>query len=384
MRKWLIRLAIVVGVVLVFQLLKSTVFATKPVEVLAIAPEMGRVEETITNSRAGSVRARQRAKLSPEIGGQIVELPFREGDRVQQGDLLLRLDGSSQQAQLELARREQSAVEAERRRACLAAERASRELERMRRLADEAIVSTDLLDRVDSGRLTSEAACQASEANVARAQAAVRLYRAEARKTELRAPFDGVVAEVASEVGEWTTPSPPGLPIPPVIDLLDPSSIYISAPMDEVDSAHVAVGQAVRVTVDSHRDRTFKGRVVRIAPYVLDIQEQNRTVEIEVELTAADRPARLLPGTSADVEVILKVEESVLRVPTSALLEGDHVLTLEGGSIAERQVEIGLRNWDFVEITSGLDESDQVITSLDRAEVREGAAAVVVAELSEE
>ena len=384
MRKWLVRLAIVAGIVLLFVLLKLTVLAPKPVEVIVIAPEMGRVEETVTNSRAGSVRARRRARLSPEIGGQIVEQPFREGDTVQAGDLLLRLDGSTQRAQLELARRELAAVQAEKRRACLAAERAVRELARVRKLAVEEIVSTDLLDQVESGQLIAEAACQASQANVARAEAAVGLYRAEARKAELRAPFDGVVAEIAAEVGEWTTPSPPALPVPPVIDMLDPSSIYISAPMDEVDSARIGVGQEVRVTVDSHRDTAFNGRVVRIAPYVLDIQEQNRTVEIEVDLDQAAEASRLLPGTSADVEIILTVESNALRIPTSALIGGGKVLILEAGEIKERAVEVGLRNWDFVEVAGGLDEGDRVITSLDRPEVKEGAEAVAVSELSDE
>jgi HlyD family secretion protein len=206
-------------------------------------------------------------------------------------------------------------------------------------------------------------------------QPKVAVSRTELDKTQVRAPFGGVLADVATEIGEWTTPSPPALPVPPVIDVLDPDSLYISAPMDEVDSARIRAGQPARVTVDSHRNRDFAGTVTRIAPYVLDIEAQNRTVEVEVELADLGDVV-LLPGTSADVEVILSTRSDVLRSPTSALIEGNKVLILQGERLSEHSVEIGLRNWDFSEIAGGVQEGDLVVTSLDRREVEDGALAV--------
>jgi HlyD family secretion protein len=192
----------------------------------------------------------------------------------------------------------------------------------------------------------------------------------------LRAPFDGVVADVTIEVGEWTTPSPPAVPVPPVIEMLDALSIYVSAPMDEVDSAKIHLEQPVRVTLDPYPDQSFDGRVSLVDPYVLDVEAQNRTVGIEVELADAAFASTLLPGTSADVEVILSVHQDVLRIPTSALLQGNEVMVLEDGVLARRSVESGLRNWDWTEITGGLAAGDRVVTSLDRAEVKAGAEAV--------
>src|SRR5262249_28131006 len=151
--------------------------------------------------------------------------------------------------------------------------------------------------------------------------------------TVIRAPFDGVVADLSIEVGEWSTPSPPALPVPPVLDVIDPSSIYVSAPMDEVDSARLRPGQAARVTVDSQPGRHLSAHVARVASYVLDVQEQNRTVEIEAELDDAALAATLLPGTSADVEVILDTREDALRIPSAALLSGDRVLVLDDGRL---------------------------------------------------
>lgn len=380
MKKWLVRLGVVAGVVALFVLLKFTVLAPKPVPVTVSPVTRGTVEETVTNSRAGTVRARRRAKLSPELGGQVAELPYREGDQVEAGAIVLRLDSSSYKARVQLSHRDTEAARAEADRACLAAERAGREAARIRRLAEEQIVSEDLLDASESSHRTALAACQAARATVARAEASTEVADTELAKTVLRAPFDGIVAEVAIEVGEWTTPSPPAMPVPAVIDILDPATIYVSAPMDEVDSARIHAGQPARITVDSHRDEVFSGRVTRVAPYVLDLQEQNRTVEIEVQFDDPDFAATLLPGTSADVEVILSVRENALRVPTSALIQGERVLLLEGDHLVERKVTTGLRNWDFTEIASGLDEGAQLVTSLDRPEIVAGALAVESAE----
>jgi HlyD family secretion protein len=114
---------------------------------------------------------------------------------------------------------------------------------------------------------------------------------------------------------------------------------------------------------------------VEVAPYVADQLEQNRTVEIELELDDVAVARTLLPGTSADAEVILSTREDVLRIPTSALLEGGKVLLLADDRLVERTLDLGLRNWDFTEVTGGLERSDRVVVSLDRPEVVAGARA---------
>lgn len=377
MSKWLRRTLVLLALVAIVVLARFTVFAPQPLEVEVVAVERGTVESTVTNSKAGTVETRRRARLSPEIGGRVVALPHREGSRVKKGDVLLRLDDSTQRAQLERARRELTSAQAEHRRACLAAELARREYQRNRELAADGIVTESLLDQLESAADTGAAACEAAAASVDTARAALAVLENELRKTVLTAPFDGVVAEVSIEVGEWTTPSPPALPVPPVIDLLDSRATYISAPMDEVDSARIRPDQPARVTIDSHPGESFAGTVTRVAPYVLDVEAQNRTVEIEVELEDLELAASLLPGTSADVEVILDVHEDVLRLPTPALLPGQAVLVVSDGVLERRELEVGLRNWDYTEIVGGLGGGERVVTSLDREEVRAGAEVVI-------
>jgi HlyD family secretion protein len=373
MQKWLIWSGALVAAVVVAVVLRATVLAPDPVRVSVVPVERARVEATVTNTKAGTVRARRRAKLSAETGGRIVEIAHREGDEVESGALLIRLNDATHKAQIRLAREALRATQASRRQACIARDRARRELERNRTLAEKAIVSADVLDRLESVYETAHASCSAVGAEVDRAQAQIAAAEVELEKTAIRAPFKGVIAEVRVEVGEWVTPSPPLLTAPAVIDVIDPSSTYVSAPMDEVDSASIHAGQGAKVTVDSHPGVEFAGEVVRVAPYVLDVEAQNRTVEIEVEIEDRELAATLLPGTSADVEVVLQVRDGVLRVPTSALLEGNRVLVPDDGTLVEQAVQVGLKNWDYAEILEGLEAQDRVVISLDRAEVQAGA-----------
>ena len=375
LRRLGLRVAGLAALAAVGVVLRLTLFGPAAVPVRVALADKGRVEETVTNSRAGTVKARRRAKLAPETGGRVVALPHRRGRRVRAGDLLLRIEDSLQRAQARVAEDEAAASRAQRDQACLAAERAGRERERTERLFRDGIASADVLDQIASQAQGADAACRAARAAATRAESAVALARVAVAKMELRAPFDGVVADTFIEVGEWTTPSPPAIPVPPVLDLIDTRSIYVSAPMDEVDSARIRKGLPARVTVDSHPGRHYAARVVEVAPYVVDRLEQNRTVEIELELDDAAVAASLLPGTSADAEVILSARDDVLRVPSAALLEGGRVLVLEGGALVEKSLRLGLRNWDFAEVTAGLDAGARVVVSLDRPEVKAGAKA---------
>jgi HlyD family secretion protein len=299
---------------------------------------------------------------------------------VDEGEILLRLYDDDYRAEVALRERSLESARAARVEACTNAAQAERDRSRYQRLAEEEIVSQEILDQYTSRRDAAAASCDGARARMEEAEAALHLARVNLEKTVLRAPFSGVVAEVSAEVGEWITPSPPGLMIPPVVEILDNESIYVSAPLDEIDVGRIRPGPPVRITLDAYPDRTFDGHVVRVAPYVLDIEEQNRTFEIEVEFDDAEFARTLLPGTSADVEVILDAVRDVLRVPSYALIEGRRVLVVRDGSLVSVDVETGLANWQFTEIRGGLEEGELVVVSLDRLEVKAGAAVEVTGE----
>ena len=372
MKSWVSLVIVLMSLVFAIFAMKTWVLVPEPVPVNVVRVEKGLVEETITNTRAGTVKARRRAHLSSEVGGRVVLVPFEKGDSVKQGELLLQLNDDAEASNLEMAKRELIVSKANRKQSCLEASRAKREYVRFQDLSQKELVSTDELDKVHNTAQTSAAACQAAYASVERSRTRIKEAHAQLEKMALRAPFAGILADVKVELGEWTTPAPPGVPIPAVLDLIDPTSIFISAPMDEVDSAKVHTDQVARVTLDPYPKQSFIGSVVRVSPYVQDIEQQNRTVEIEVELSDRDFATALLPGTSADVEIILSKRENVLRIPRTSLLEDNKVWLVEQGHIIERSIQTGLKNWNYVEIQDGLLEGEAVITSLDRADLQPG------------
>jgi HlyD family secretion protein len=365
-------LAVIAGVVLATR--------SEPVAVEIATVARGLVAETVTNTRAGTIKACQRARLAPPSGGQIAKLPVKKGDRVQAGQVLLELWNDDVRAQLTLAERDVVASRARADEACVAAAVSKRESERLTSLVARSLVAIDTAERAKGEADSSEAACRAATQNIQVAQARIQQAQASMERTLLRSPFAGIVAEINGEIGEFVTPSPVGIPTPPAVDVVDTSCIYVAAPIDEVDAPRIREGMQARVSLDAFRDRIFAARVRRVAPYVLDVEKQARTVEIEAELQdIAD--TTLLPGYSADVEVILQERPDVLRIPTRALIDGKRVFVYDPDAerLHAKEVQTGLRNWEYVEITGGLSEGERVVTTVDREGLVDGAAASAAA-----
>jgi HlyD family secretion protein len=347
----------------------------KPIVVEVVEVGRGVVAETVTNTRAGTVKACQRAKLAPPGGGQIARLPVKKGDKVAAGQVLLELWNDDIRAELAVTERDAAAARARRDEACISSRVARRESDRLASLVDRKLVSAELADRAAGEAESREAACRAAGEQMRVSQARIDAARARLEKTLLRAPFAGTVAEINGEIGEFVTPSPVGIPTPPAVDVVDTSCLYITAPIDEVDAPRVRKDLPARVTLDAFRDRSFPAHVRRVAPYVLDLEKQARTVEVEAEIDDVG-DALLLPGYSADVEVILAERKEVLRIPTRALVDGKRVYVLEGGTVRARDVQTGIGNWEYTEITGGLDAGARVVVSVDREGLADGVPAV--------
>ncbi len=346
----------------------------QPIEVAVTAVERGTVEKTVANTRAGTVKACRRAKLSPSTGGQIAKLPVHEGEAVKQGQLLLELWNKDLTAQLDLARQEAASSASTARARCIEAEQARREADRQQKLLARKLVSEEQVDQAVSTANAGDAACEAARLNAAVRRAQIGVAEANLEKTRLMAPFDGVVAEINGELNEFVTPSPIGIPTPPAIDLIENRCFYMTAPIDEVDVSGIEVGQTARVTLDAFGKQRFDGRVRRVADYVLDVEKQARTVDVEIEFVNTADLAQLLAGYSADVEVILDVRSDTLRIPTEALIDGSKVFLFRPatGLIEQRTVETGTANWDYTEILEGLDAGDLVVTTVDREGLADG------------
>lgn len=346
-----------------------------PISVALTVVEIGKVEASVANTRAGSVEACLRTRLSPIIGGRIAYLGVKKGDHVKKGQVLLRLWNDDQQAQSNLAEKQVNTSSKRITEVCTLADNAEREAARMAKLREKGFISEGGEEKARYEAKSRRAACNAARADVTQAQARVKVTKVEQDRTVLVAPFDGIVADIVGELGEYTTPSPPGVATPPAIDLIDNSCLYIEAPMDEVDAPKISVGQIARVTLDALPNKVLAGHVKRVAPYVVAVEKQARTVDVEVSLDNPEDIKNLLVGYSADVEVLLDSRDNVLRVPTSTLMEGNKVLVYNATSktLEERAVKTGVSNWEYTEVTDGLKDGDQIVTSLEREGVKAGA-----------
>ncbi|MEI7613662.1 MAG: efflux RND transporter periplasmic adaptor subunit [Betaproteobacteria bacterium] len=369
-RRLLLAFAVIAALVTVFWWIGRP----KPIALVVKEIDRGKVESSIANTRAGTIEACQRAKLSTILGGRIEALPIKEGDRVKKGQLLMKLWNDDQQAQSTLAMTQVVTAQQHANDLCAQAANAEREADRQTALREKGFVSTSREDSARTEAKAKRAACDAAKADVVQFQAKVTATRVEQGRTILYAPFDGTVAKIVGEVGEYSTPSPPGIPMPPAVDLIDDSCLYVKAPMDEVDAPKIKAGQPVRISLDALPKQSFPGKVRRVAPYVSAVEKQARTVDIEADFDKPDAPGKLLVGYSADVEVLLDVRDDVVRVPTSALLEGGRVLIAgKNGILEERKIKAGLANWEYTEVLEGLSVGERVVTSLERVGVKGGA-----------
>jgi HlyD family secretion protein len=339
-----------------------------PIKVNAIKPEMRTVEKTVSNTRAGTIDACRRAKMSPAMGGQIASLTVKEGDMVKKGQVLLELWNKETKARVVAAERGAEQV-------CILSDKANRDANRITELFTKGLASEESKETAVSNAQSSVASCNAAKAQID-------VTKASLERTMLIAPFDGIIAEIEGELGEYVTPSPVGVATKPTVDLIDNTCIYIKAPIDEIDAPEVISGLKARITMDAFGQEEFPATVTRVAPYVLDLEKQARTVEIEAVF---DNPQNfLLPGYSADITVIIDTVEDALSVPTQAVIRDEFVYLInEDNTLVKQNIEVGLSNWQYSEVLSGITIDDRIVLSIDRKGVEDGVTVIVEEEIEE-
>ncbi|HJV24833.1 MAG TPA: efflux RND transporter periplasmic adaptor subunit [Aromatoleum sp.] len=347
----------------------------KPLPVRLVEVGRGSVQATLSNTRAGEIEACQRTKLSTIVGGRIEYLGVKEGDRVQAGQLLMRLWSDDLDARLKVNRAQLDTAKRRIQEACTQADNAEREAVRQEELFRRNFVSSSRVDQARTEAQARRAACETARSDIRTAEAQINATTTDRQRTVLIAPFAGTVAKITGELGEYSTPSPPGVPTPPAIDLIDDSCLYVKAPMDEIDAPKIRPGQPARLTLDALPGKVFEARVKRVAPYITAIEKQARTVDVEIDFAHPDEARGMLVGYSADAEIVLEVRDNALRIPTATLRDGTKVLRYraEDGRLEERSVKTGISNWEYTEILDGLAEGDRIVSSLEREGVKAGA-----------
>jgi HlyD family secretion protein len=391
-----------------------------PVEVEPV--RRGHVEATVTAVSSGTVEAKVDSIISSEFMGSVMKINFDEGDTVDEGALVVELDARELDAQVKVAEANLAAGRARLEQAKVAAEiqdtiagtdlaqaeaqlrNAEEEFDRAESLLEQGVVAKSFHDRAELARDVARELFAAAkknelqkrirreeiksaEANVEQLKSSLEYTNAQLAKARVTAPFRGVIAEMLVDIGESMASGSAGagagalMMRTPLFRLVNMDAMTVRAPIDEVDSDAVTLGMEARVTLEPFPDTELLGEVTYIAPVVKTTLEQNRTVDIKVELKEGLSMCR--PGMSADVTVLLSSKNNILYVPSDAVMsrpDGDFVRAIADGLVVDRKVELGLTNWDTSEVLAGLDEGEPVIVSLDIRGLKEGVRVVVAAE----
>jgi membrane fusion protein (multidrug efflux system) len=279
----------------------------------------------------GSLTAVAGIEVSSEVGGLVSAIHFESGAEVAQGDRLLSLDDSTDQAELQ-------GLVAERTLARLRFERVAR------LIADKSVSRADY-DEARAGLDSAEAQVAAQQALIA--------------KKQIRAPFDGRLGIRRVDLGEYLTPGAAIVPL----EKLDP--IYVDFTLPERELARVGVEQPVEVRVQAYPGQVFAGRIVAVDP---GIEIGSRSFRLRAELANPDQNLR--PGMFADVRVLLPQRDEFVTIPDTAVSYapyGDSVFLIEerdgGLSVSRRQIETGRRRDGRIAVLSGLDEGERVVSA---------------------
>ena len=318
----------------------------------------------------GSLEADRDVEIRSRISGRIEELAVDVGDRISKGQLLIQVDDLQQK---ELVRQAEAAIRvtvAEKSTQDLRVIAAKREHDRQKNLATKGVGTAQQMEAAESKLAIAEAESRLAASKVAQAETELEQSRLELAERRIESPLDGQVASRTVQVGDLAK-SDVGL-----LRIVDLSTVRTAVHVGESDYSQLREGQPAEVRGDTYPD-PFPGRVVRLAP-VLDPETRTAVVYIAVE-----NPDGLLkPGMHARVRVVLDRHEQAAAVPLASVVETPEgstvfVLTDDGGRVSQVSVRLGLADRAMVEVLSGVDPADRVVT-LGSHLVRDGQVVEVV------
>ena len=328
-----------------------------PVEVLTVE----RHEFTQQIDVSANVMPLRQEALIPRVPGRLQKVLVEEGDRVETGQELARLDQRDYRLALRQAEANVAAARATAELASIGASAAATQRERMEKLRSSGAIAESELDKVADGQRMGEARQSAAEAQVQLAQVGLDAARTKVADTVLRAPFDGVVIQRMLDEGAMVGMSPETAAILVVADL---SKVKVKGSVGERDVHSVSKGLVAKVHVDALAGETFEGTVEVVSPKV---DPRSRTAAITVLVDNAE--GRLEPGMAARIEVGLG-EREVVAVPHEVLLRSTggeavaDVFVVDGESRARRrEVRLGSRHGSLVEVVEGLEPGERVVRS---------------------
>lgn len=341
---------------------------------------------------SGYIQPKQRVEISADISGRVTDLYVEEGQWVEQGAVLLRIDPTSFEANVRRANASvaQARAQAAQARANLA--RAESELARAEHLAPQNLISSADLEQARTQVMVTTAQLEAAEHGVAQAEAGLAEANENLRKTTISAPMSGHVTRLNIEVGETAVVGTMNNPGSLLLTIADLSTMEARVRVGETDIPSITIGDSAVVRIDAYPGKTFTGSVTRIANSAVTAPSSNtsaqasQAIDFEVVVTLDKPPADLRPDLTATADIITDTRKGALAVPIIAVtvrdedgrllrseasatagppsrdrVEVEGVFVIRDGSPIWTPVEVGIVSDWYFEVLNGLDEGEQVI-----------------------
>ena len=347
-----------------------------------------------TVTASGNVRATRKVDISSDISAKVAELLVDEGENVEEGQVLLRLDPTRYQAALNRSEANLSQVRAQVAQAEANLLRASRQAERMRSMwaSDSLLVSRQEVENAETDLEIQESMLEASTFGVSQAQAAVEEARDQLSKTVIVAPMSGRVTRLNVEEGETVIVGTMNNPGSLVLTVSDLSVMEVVLEVDETDVPEIALGDEATVELDAFPELEFPGLVTEIGNSAIRPPSQSAgsgqtpTIDFEVVVTLINPPAELRPDLSATAEVITDTRDNQLSIPIISLtlreeeengnganssasgsardkpdpIEG--VFVVREGRVTFTPVQVGIAGQEYFEVISGVSPGDSIVS----------------------
>jgi HlyD family secretion protein len=389
------------GLLVIILIIVALAGGSKENIILVQTEKVAKRSITQTVTATGTIDPEFKVVITPEVTGEIISLPVKEGDIVKKGQLLIKIKGDQYMAQKDRLEANLKSSEASLQMSDAELHRVKLEYDRVKELHSKGLASNSELETAEANYLTSKASNESAEANVLQSKAQLREVLETLYKTTIYSPMDGIVTQLNVELAERVLGSgfSQGTNIMTVADL---SNMEAVVDVDENDVVLVSVGDTANVKVDAFGDRVFHGVVTEIgnSAKATGFGTQEQVVNFSVKIKLIDLDSGLRPGMSCNADIETETVKDVISVPiqsvtartnvpeendsTKAEEEGDDgeqmpkmskpkevVFLTDNGKAKIVVVETGISDDNFLEIKSGLKEGDEVISGSYRAISRE-------------
>ena len=328
---------------------------------------------------SGTLVYEQQAMLSPEVIGRVRQVKVREGDRVEEGQVLLVLDDEMLHAEVDQQQAvvAQQGIAIERQRVELQA--AKRQAERMAQLFKSQLIDARHYEQEQQAAQLAEIGLRTAQESLGQSRAQLQQSRQRLAKATIRAPMSGVVVAISIKEGETAVPSASGIAGSSLITIADPTTLTTEVHVDEADIPRVRLGQAAAVFAAGNPDAPVQAKVAHIAltprTALPGAPGSGRSYTVRLRFDEDSR-LTLRPGMSCRAEIYTQTASDVVAVPLQAVLSNNSesadpmaedagqsfVYVVEQGQALKRVVETGLADDQFQQVRVGLEKGEQIVT----------------------